>query len=73
MYKLYVSYSCGISYEISHESDKIEELIEIGKRYDEDMLRWIIKDEKEKLVELSKIHKHITDTMALINQKRKEE
>jgi len=68
-YKLNVSYDAGTSYRIEQESDNLEELKKVGKKFDEQKLRWDIEDEKGKQLECCAIHKAIISFLGTANEK----
>ena len=68
MYSLKVSFDAGCSYQEGGQSDVLGELLEIGKRHDEQMLRWVIEDESGNIVEASVIHKEIIGFMSRVNK-----
>ncbi len=63
MFRLLVSHDAGISYGLYSENESITPLLEQGKKFDNEMLRWTIEDDKGKIVEVSKIHKEIIGFM----------
>ena len=68
MYSLKVSFDAGCSYQEGGQSEVLGELLEIGKRHDEKMLRWVIEDESGNIVEASAIHKEIIGFMSRVNK-----
>ena len=68
MYILKVSSDAGCSYQEGGQSEVLGELLEIGKRHDEQMLRWVIEDESGNIVEASAIHKNILGFMRKVNK-----
>jgi len=68
MFKLFVSYDCGINYDLVQESEKIEDFDSKIKEFDENWLRWYIEDEKSELKNVSKIHKEIITSLSVISE-----
>jgi ADP-dependent phosphofructokinase/glucokinase len=66
---IFVSYDCGIQYQPYMTSSDINELVEKGKEFDEQMLRWYIEDPDGNMdcEHLSGIHRSIVNTMRLLN------
>lgn len=62
MYKLMVSYDCGIHYECAGESENLDDFQAKTDEFDKQYLRWVIEDDGE-LQEVSAIHKNIVNTM----------
>lgn len=67
MFKLFVSYNCGGSYQLDMEKETMLELEPRMKQCDEQWLRWYVDDENgESVPVVCKIHGQImTDIAAL--------
>jgi hypothetical protein len=72
MYKLMVSWDCGISYECEKKSDNINDFKERTIELDNQMLRWSIEDNKNNLVGIPcKIHQEIIQTLSMMQNRNK--
>jgi hypothetical protein len=43
--KLLLSHDFGVTYETAMVSEKLEELVDEGEKYDREVLRWVIVDD----------------------------
>jgi hypothetical protein len=58
-FKIVLSQNCGASYEFAGAYDNLADLEAVGRRYDEQMLRWFVEDADGKMVDFSAIHRRI--------------
>ncbi len=71
MYKLMVSYNCGISYQSEVEAKNLEELKSQLQKLDDNWLRWYIEKDGEMDFEVqSKIHKEVIGFLTRLNSRR---
>lgn len=64
MYKLMVSWDCGMSYQCEKKSDNINDFKERTVKLNRQMLRWTIEDEQGNLTgDICKIHGEIIATL----------
>jgi len=69
MFTLFVSYNCGISYDVEAESKELDVLKPKMAKFDKNMLRWYLeKDGKFYQAEICPIHKGIFQFMAVANK-----
>ena len=70
MYKLFVSYSCGIDYHEEIKSENIEDLRPRMEKCDKEMLRYYVeKDGEQDFEEMCNIHRSIIGIMSKLNRR----
>ena len=68
IYKLRVSRDCGCTYFTEDSGQDLGWLVEQGKGFDGEGLRWVVEDEAENIIEVSAIHKSIITFMESVNK-----
>lgn len=63
MFKLKVSYDCGMTCREEQTVERVDSLDNRCKKLDEQGYRWIVQDEQDRIVRVCKIH---TDTLAFM-------
>lgn len=67
VYKLLVSYDCGMNYDSEMVSENVDDFKERCKECDENMLRWCIESAEGEILDFSEIHKKIIHHMRTLN------
>ena len=68
IYKLMVSYDCGMNYHKEMVSENIDDFKERCDECDKDWLRWCIESESGELLDVGAIHKKILHHMRVLNK-----
>lgn len=71
-YKLEVSADLGNTYKVMKESDNLDSFTEKCLWLDKKLLRWVIKDENNKIVKSCAIHNEIKDALGIKDKMLKE-
>lgn len=66
MYKLMVSYDCGMHYTCKGKAETPEELHSKTQEFDNQGLRWVIENENGEIEDVSLIHRNIITHIAAI-------